>query len=94
MVNIDEVLNINERICPMPQEWQKIWEMLPNKKKIGNGGEPSSPLILAAWWECTEEQKRERFLSHIKWAEEHNVLNAIINYLANLPEDKWFHKDD
>lgn len=38
----------NNRVCPQPQEWQQLYDLLPNKKRIGAGWEPSLPLILAA----------------------------------------------
>jgi hypothetical protein len=36
------------RICPMPREWNKLWEILPNKERVGAGWNPPLPLILAA----------------------------------------------
>jgi acetyl esterase/lipase len=35
---------------------------------------PPSPLILVAWWETSDLQKRERFEQHIHWAEHHKML--------------------
>jgi hypothetical protein len=39
----------NRRVCPVPQRWNELWEMLPDRKRVGNGWEPPLPLILAAW---------------------------------------------
>ena len=38
----------NSRVCPMPQRWNALWELLPNRKRVGGGWEPPLPLILAA----------------------------------------------
>jgi hypothetical protein len=42
----------NNRVCPQPQKWSELYELLPNKRRKGNGWEPSLPLILAAWWDA------------------------------------------
>ena len=39
----------NDRACPMPDDWDCLWDMLPNKRRVGNGWVPSLPLILAGW---------------------------------------------
>jgi hypothetical protein len=36
------------RICPESGKWHELWEMLPDKKRVGNGWQPPLPLILAA----------------------------------------------
>lgn len=63
------------RICPNPQEWSALWEMLPDKKSVGMGWEPPLPLILAAWWETPLLAKILRFDEHIRYAVEHGVLD-------------------
>lgn len=37
------------RVCPMPMQWDALWNLLPNRKRVGSGWEPALPLILAAW---------------------------------------------
>ncbi len=40
------------RVCPMPQKWSELYNLLNNKKQKPSGGwEPSLPLILAAWYD-------------------------------------------
>ena len=41
----------NDRVCPQPQKWNELWEMLPDRRRAGEGWEPSLPLILDAWWD-------------------------------------------
>src|SRR5690348_12736540 len=50
----------NQRVCPHGMQWTVLWEMLPGRERRGAGWEPSAPLILAAWWETSDEQKRQR----------------------------------
>ena len=39
----------NKRMCPMPSQWNVLWEMLPNRTRTGLSWQPAPPLILAAW---------------------------------------------
>ena len=76
----------------IPKDWNKLWQMLHNKRQKPSGGwEPSMPLILAAWYETTPIEKHLRFREHIQWAEKNNQLEEIGKYLRSLPEIEWFH---
>ena len=84
---MDELL-INNRICPKPQQWNKLWEIIQSKtdEKI------SAPLILAAWWETTDEEKLGRFKYHLNSVEKLNLLNEVLIFLQTLNETDWHHK--
>jgi len=97
MVTLEQVLSEaqkNNRVCPQPQNWQKLYELLPNKKRAGNGWNPALPLILAAWWETPALSKEMRFREHIEWAEANGNLEQIADYMRGLSEDQWYHTDD
>jgi len=94
MEKINVIMSKNNRICPMPQKWNELWNMLPDKEREGNGWNPSLPLILAAWHETSNQQKKERFESHIRWAVEHNFLDSVTEFLCKLDEGEWFHEND
>jgi len=85
-----EELLINNRICPKPQQWNKQWEIIQSKtaEKI------SAPLILAAWWETTDEEKLGRFKYHLDYAERLNMINEVQIYLQSLNETDWHHKGE
>jgi hypothetical protein len=94
MPNLEEVFaeaTKNGRVCPQPQRWQELYEMLPGKQRKGAGWEPSFPLILAAWWETPDLSKMLRLREHIEWAVSHNCLDDIYRFLCELPEDQWHH---
>jgi len=96
MATVEEVMayaSQNERICPMPGVWQKIYEMLPEKKRVGAGWEPALPLILAAWYEASPDSKARRFQEHLEWAASHGALEHVHQFLCGLEEDEWFHSD-
>lgn len=86
-----QYVNSNTRVCPQPQKWAALWEMLPSKRRVGFGWEPPLPLILAAWWDASDEEKHERLLLHIEYAYNCNKLQQIENYLYSLKEDDWYH---
>ena len=93
-IQIIELCEVNSRICPKPQFWDKLWKLLKNKKQVGMGWNPPLPLILAAWHNTTELQKKERLFEHIKWAEKQNQIEEIYDYLVSLNENQWYHKNE
>ncbi len=81
----------NDRVCPKPKFWQKLWEMLPNRKQVEAGWEPSLPLILAAWHEAPAMAKMLRLAEHIEWADKQGVLEVVDGFLRSLREEDWYH---
>ena len=79
------------RVCPLPPLWNRLWEMLPNRKRVGTGWQPSPPLILAAWHDTPAMLKMLRLVEHIEWAEQHGALESIARFLRELREEDWFH---
>ncbi|MDD2919326.1 hypothetical protein [Rhodoferax sp.] len=84
----------NSRVCPMPQRWSALWELLPNRSRVGSGWQPPLPLILGAWYDTPALLKMLRLAEHIKWAAEHGELEAVAVFLRGLTEDEWFHLGD
>lgn len=81
----------NNRVCPMPAMWNQLWEMLPNRTRVGNGWKPSLPLILAAWHDTPAMLKMLRLAEHIEWAAEHGALESVARFLRELREEDWHH---
>ena len=82
------------RVCPMPQRWNELWEMLPGRRRVGNGWEPGLPLILAAWWDTPALAKMLRLEAHIHHAETHGVLAEVDRFLRSLAREDWAHLRD
>lgn len=78
------------RVCPIPDRWSELWDMLPDKKKIGSGWEPPLPLILAAW-NSPHLMKILRLEEHIHYAAEHGALDEVNSFLRNLKPEQWFY---
>jgi len=84
-----EYVQANGRVCPNPLEWKALWEMLPDKQRIGSGWNPPLPLILGAWSEPAI-LKILRLKEHIRYAAEHQVLDQVDEYIRGLKPDQWY----
>ena len=94
MANLDEALAVatkNNRVCPIPQDWSRLYELLPNRQRKGAGWEPALPLILAAWHDTPPLVKALRLREHIEWAAAHGTLNDVRAFMESLPEQAWYH---
>ena len=84
-----EYVTADGRVCPQPQDWNRLWEMLPHKRRDGAGWSPSLPLILAAWWEASDAEKSARLKLHLEYAAENGALGAVDRFLRDLPASGW-----
>jgi len=94
MVTVEETLAlclVKSRVCPQPRKWNQLYEILPNRTRVGGGWQPALPLILAAWWDTTDISKRSRLREHIEWAAQNGALSIVHTFLASLPEGEWHH---
>lgn len=94
MATLEEVLTEvqkNNRVCPQPQRWQQLFDMLPNKQRKGAGWKPPLPLILAVWCDTPAMLKMLRLREHVDWAVSHGCLDEVYLFLRELPEDQWHH---
>ena len=80
----------NGRVCPQPTHWHRLWELLPNRRQVGVGWEPSLPMILAGW-SASNQSKMQCLTEHIEWAEKHDTLEDVASFLRNLGEENWYH---
>lgn len=83
----------NGRVCPMPQKWSTLYDLLPERRRVVAGWSPPLPLILMAWDE-PEISKANRLQLHIDWASEHGALDVVSDFLHGLHEEDWFHIGD
>src|SRR5260370_19524262 len=72
------------RVCPMPDRWSQLWEMLHDRRCVGAGWEPAHPLILAAWLDASVIVRMGWIEDHIRYAESHGVLREVDRYLRGL----------
>jgi hypothetical protein len=92
MTTLEELIaeaSKNGRVCLLPIPWNRLWQLLPNRRRVGVGWEPPLPLILAAWWESSDNNKRERFHFHLRWASEHGAIDSVADLLSNMKPEDW-----
>ena len=82
----------NGRVCPMPLPWQQVWDMLPAKKHHSAEWDPPLPPIFAAWWETSDDLKRDLFEQHLRWAAAHGALDRVARFFRSFPESEWHHR--
>lgn len=89
--SLTEYCRQHNRVCPMPQRWNALWEMLPDRKRVSARWQPPLPLILAAWDDAPAMLKMLRLAEHIEWAADHGALESVSRFLRGLREAEWFH---
>jgi hypothetical protein len=97
MTSVEELLRCcreNGRICPRPQQWNELYQLLVKTAPTVVSQKPRLPLILAAWSETSDQEKQERLEQHVRWAYDHATFDPVAKYLRSLPEDKWHHAGD
>lgn len=77
----------NNRVCPLPDRWQELYEMLPNRKP----NRPTPPLVGPVWKATPSISKRMCLREHLEWAEASGNLVEVLEYMKQLPEDEWLH---
>jgi hypothetical protein len=82
-----------DRICPMPIEWNEFWKLLPDANSSHTAFLATAPFVLSGWWSTTNEQKAERLRVQIQWAADRGAIEAADRFLRSLPLKAWHHSD-
>jgi hypothetical protein len=77
----------NNRVCPLPDRWVELYQMLPNRKP----NRPTPPLIGPVWKATPSISKRMCLREHLEWAEASGNLAEVLDFLRQLPEEEWHH---
>lgn len=77
----------NNRVCPLPSIWKKLYDALPNKVP----DLAPAPVTAEEWKQTPALEKRTRMRQHIEWADMQGVLKQVYKALHALPENKWHH---
>ena len=85
-----EEIRRNNRVCPKPSVWKKLYDYLPNKTPQL----AAFPATAQEWNMTPPLQKRARLRQHIEWAAAQGVLKQVHKALVALPEEKWYHMGD
>jgi hypothetical protein len=80
----------NDRICPVPDRWNELWELLERSRRSGSES-PPPPLILAAWHSTSGLEKILRLDEQIRFAADQKLTDHVDAFLRGLREDEWVH---
>lgn len=89
-ITLDDMLveiRKNNRVCPLPTVWLRVFALLPNKP----ANLPPVPATRDDWSRTGALQKRTSLRAHVEWAATQGVLGQIYEILRALPENKWHH---
>ena len=77
----------NDNLVPAPLKWAELFDILRTSPTFIINV-PQNPLIPGGYVaSCLT--KRKRFLRHIYWAFEHNLLEILNNEIRKLKIDEW-----
>ena len=76
----------NSRVCPLPQRWSALWNLLPNRTRVGSGWQPPLPLILGAWHDTPGMVKMLRLAEQIEWAAKNGGWMRLPGFCAPCPK--------
>ncbi|HSV44842.1 MAG TPA: hypothetical protein VLJ58_03535 [Ramlibacter sp.] len=84
----------NNRVCPQPQLWEQLYDMLPGKIKRLGRIQPQPPLTGRAWAATPALAKRVALRDHIEWADAHARLDEVMAFFRQMSEEQWHHLGD
>ena len=89
--------NLHKLIChtSYPEAFKGLEKAPAVRRSLAEGYkfEIPYPLMLAEW-SASDENKRERFLGHIKIAEKNNVLDDVKVFLFKLRKQEFHYETD
>jgi hypothetical protein len=77
------------RVCPKPQRWYELSQLLQEHHQIAGGEAPPVPLILAGWVFTSNLDKEYRLQQQLKWAEQRGCLDVVAAFLDRLQPRDW-----
>lgn len=83
-MKVEDVM-INGRICLKPNKWNELYEAMvkiyPERKR-------PLPLLLSAWHDTSDIEKRNRFCMHLEFAISAGVAEEV---LKNTSNSDWYY---
>jgi hypothetical protein len=93
--NLIELLDriyLNEYCCPMPRKWAELSNHVCSTVDHAKPQIRYPPsLILAAWSESSDVEKRQRLFEQLLFAYRHGTIDQAHDYLMSLHDSDW-HK--
>jgi len=96
-VTVDSVMveaRRNNRVCPLPLQWQVMYDLLPTTVRPDGKRVPTPPLAGLAWHQTPSLSKRTCLREQVEWAATQGCLGTIQSFFGSLQEDEWHHMGD
>ncbi len=84
----------NNRVCPLPAQWQEFDALLRARVQHDPRSSPVAPLSPRDWQGTTALAKRSIFRTVVDWAIDNTLTGEALRYLRALPEEHWHHIGD
>jgi hypothetical protein len=92
--DVDEVMALarqGSRVCPKPGPWRALYLLLPIAREPADPRRAPLPVELREWQRTTDFQKQVRLREQLEWAQAHDGLQRVRDFLAALREADWHH---
>lgn len=91
--NLIELLDriyTNDFCCPMPPKWAELSNHVCSNLDRARPQDRYPPsLILAAWSESSDVEKRQRLFEQLLYAYRHGTIRKARDYLRSLDDNDW-----
>ncbi len=79
----------NGRVCPEPEYWNEMWNVLCSREPRPTQVKPGLPLILGGWHYSSDDDKRDCLEAQVRWAAAHGRLGEVDAFLRGIRDDEW-----
>jgi len=77
------------RSYPTQRYWERLYQMLEEEAEKRGRTPPPPPLSYALDHEPTDDDKVERLLEQLAWADHNNLLHRIQMFFDSMPSSGW-----
>jgi hypothetical protein len=78
----------HNRVCPHPPHWIRLYQALEGSEYVDL---PPPPVERWIWSKLSDLQKRLCLRDYFEWAERHDRLPQVAQFLDGLAEADWLH---
>jgi|APSaa5957512622_1039677.scaffolds.fasta_scaffold29346_1 hypothetical protein len=91
LVELIEYSQRGNRVCPLPECWNKIYHDYSWRTDTHDFGKLyplRAPLLFDAW-NTSSNEKRLRFLTQVYWCYKNNFIDSMYESIVNIAKDSW-----
>jgi hypothetical protein len=84
-----EFLRMHRQVVPAPKYWEKLYLVLAEEAERRGRTAPPAPLTHGLEIEVTPENRRQRLIEQIVWADRNSLLHRVQQVLDTIPTSGW-----